>query len=271
MLAPSNSKENTYGWLKDVPGMREWIGDRVIQNLSEAEYTIRNKSFELTVGVKREDIEDDTIGVYAPMFRALGAQVAYSPDEIVFALLPAGFTTKCWDGRPFFDSAHPIKKGVTASNVGTKKLAQSSFEAALAQMQGLKNAAGQPLRVFTGEGERAPLLVVGPTNRSTALSIVGVRTLANGGDNPNYQAARVLVLPELTGPYADMWFLLDTSQPVRPLILQRRKEPEFVALDNPEDPNVFNKKEYVYGYDDRKAAGFGFWQLAYGSDGTTAP
>lgn len=267
MLAPSTTGENSYGWLRDIPGMREWVGDRVIHNISEAEYTIRNRDFELTVGVKRSHIEDDNLGVYRPMFEALGSQVAYSPDELVFGLLPLGFSEKCWDGKTFFATDHPVKKGVTYSNKGTKKLSAANFEAALAQMQSLKNAAGQPLRVFMGEGSSAPLLVVGPTNRATALGIVAMQRLPNGADNPNYQAARVLVLPELTGANADMWFLADTTMPVKPLIFQRRKEPEFVALDNPEDPNVFHKNEYIYGYDDRKAAGFGFPQLMYGSTG----
>ena len=44
--------------------MREWIGDREIQNLSASDYTIKNKDYELTVGVDRNDIEDDTLGIY---------------------------------------------------------------------------------------------------------------------------------------------------------------------------------------------------------------
>ncbi|MDX2008256.1 MAG: Mu-like prophage major head subunit gpT family protein [Meiothermus sp.] len=271
MMAPSSTAENTYGWLKDIPGMREWVGDRVLQNLSEAEYTVRNKPFELTVSVKRDHIEDDNLGVYSPMFSALGSAVAYSPDEIIFDLLIGGFGIKCWDGKSFFAGNHPVKKGVVASNIGSKKLAASSFEEALAQMQGLKNAADQSLRVFMGEGQQAPLLVVSPKYRATARRVVGAEKVNGGEDNVNLGAARIMVLPEMAGVSDDAWFLLDSTFPVKPLIYQQRKAPEFVALDNPDDPNVFHKREYVYGYDDRKAAGFGFWQLAYGSDGTTNP
>lgn len=270
MLAPSATRENSYGFLRDIPGMREWVGDRVIQNLSESDFTIKNRAFEVTVSVKREDIEDDNLGIYRPMFEQLGESVAYSPDEIVFALLPAGFTEKCWDGKPFFATDHPVKKGVTFSNRGTKKLTGASFQEALAQMQSLKNAAGAPLRLFMGTGEAAPLLIVGPKLRATATAVVGLQRLENGSDNPNYQAANVLVLPELTDAYEEYWFLAEVSKPVKPLIFQRRKEPEFVALDNPEDPNVFHKREYIYGFDDRKAAGYSFPQLCWGSDGTTA-
>lgn len=30
------------------------------------------------------------------------------PDELVFALLAAGFTTECYDGQYFFDTDHPV-------------------------------------------------------------------------------------------------------------------------------------------------------------------
>ena len=61
------------------------------------------------------------------------------------------------------------------------------------------------------------------------------------------------------------WFLLDTRRPLKPLLLQVRKEPEFVALNKSTDENVFMRNEYLYGVDDRKNAGFGFWQMAFGS------
>ncbi|NJK43806.1 MAG: head protein [Pleurocapsa sp. SU_196_0] len=267
MEVPSTGSQNDYGWLQDLPGMREWIGEREIKNLASASYTIVNKDFEVTVSVKRNDIEDDQIGVYAPMFRALGENVAYSPDEIVFGLLPLGFTAKGYDKKPFFSDAHPVGKG-TFSNSGKKKLSETAFEAALATMQGQKKSNGQPANVFMGTDDQAPLLVVGPTNRATAQKIVGSKTVNGGDDNPNYGAARILVLPELSGSNEDMWFLLDVSRQVRPLILQRRKQPTFVRKDAATDENVFNRNVLVYGYDDRKNAGYGLWQLAFGSEGT---
>ena len=47
-VVPSTTGEETYAWLGDIPGMREWIGDREIQNLTASDYTVKNKSFELT-------------------------------------------------------------------------------------------------------------------------------------------------------------------------------------------------------------------------------
>lgn len=108
MTVPSSSKENVYAWLKDMPGMREWLGDRVVNQLSADGYRIQNRNFESTVGVKVDDIEDDQYGVYAPMFQKMGENVARHPNELVFELLNAGFTTPCYDGQNFFDTDHPV-------------------------------------------------------------------------------------------------------------------------------------------------------------------
>lgn len=108
MTIPSSSSENVYAWLRDIPGMREWLGDRVINQLSVDGYRIQNKPFESTVAVKRDAIEDDQYGVYAPMFQVMGENAARHPNELVFNLLNAGYSTPCYDGQYFFDADHPV-------------------------------------------------------------------------------------------------------------------------------------------------------------------
>ena len=70
------------------------------------------------------------------------------------------------------------------------------------------------------------------------------------------------------GGAGNPWFLLDLSRFIKPMILQTRRTPRFVALDNPTDQNVFMRDKFVYGVDDRKNVGFALWQLAYGSKDT---
>lgn len=113
----STSKTERYGWLGKLPGVREWIGDRVVHSLAEQDYEIKNKSFELTISVDRDDIEDDTLGTYSPMFREMGESTGAHDDQTVFAGLAGGFTTNCFDGQYFFDVDHPVlgADGVMAS------------------------------------------------------------------------------------------------------------------------------------------------------------
>ena len=64
-VVPSTTASTNYKWLGQIPKMKEWIGEREIQSLSGYDYTIKNKKFELTVSVPREDIEDDQYGIYS--------------------------------------------------------------------------------------------------------------------------------------------------------------------------------------------------------------
>ena len=62
------------------------------------------------------------------------------------------------------------------------------------------------------------------------------------------------------------WFLLDTSRPLRPLIMQTRRGMEFTLFNNARsDEHVFMRNEFIYGVDGRMNAGYGYWQQAYGN------
>ncbi|MCP4469002.1 MAG: hypothetical protein GY813_19930 [Halieaceae bacterium] len=105
---PSTTSQEVYAWLGQTTTFREWIGDRVIQNLKTHDYTIKNKSFENTVGVPREAIEDDNYGIYSPLISQLGQDSANHPGHLLYALLKAGFSSLCYDGQNFFDTDHPV-------------------------------------------------------------------------------------------------------------------------------------------------------------------
>lgn len=117
-LVPSATKTEDYAWLGQWPKLREWIGDRHIKNLQASGYQLTNKKFESSVGVPRDDIEDDTYGVLTPLFSEMGYAAATHPDELVFELLAAGHTTPCYDGQYFFDTDHPVGDGVVSNNLG---------------------------------------------------------------------------------------------------------------------------------------------------------
>lgn len=184
MKQPSSSAQQTYGWLGQFPRMREFVGDRVIQNLAQHDYSIKNRKFELTVGVKRDDIEDDQLGQYNTIAQGLGNEAKIHPDELVFGLLKDGMNQLCYDGQNFLDTDHPV----------------------------------------------------------------GGQSVSNFQDG--------------AGP---LWFLMDTTRPIKPLIYQERSSFEFTNLDQLDDPNVFMREEFLYGTRGRDNAGFGLWQLLQGS------
>jgi phage major head subunit gpT-like protein len=128
MEVPSSTEVERYDWLGDAPGMSEWLTDRTIHSLRSHGFTIRNRDFELTIGVERKKIEDDQQGIYAPWMTRAGESAAQHPDELLFSLLDAGRTTLGYDAVNFFSTLHPYdpnaqRNGVpltgTQSNVNT--------------------------------------------------------------------------------------------------------------------------------------------------------
>ncbi len=107
MTVPSSTAMNEYPRLDDLPGFREWIGDRIAYDLSAQTYIIRNREFEKTISIKRSQMEDDQIGLFATVAGQMGQDAAEFPDQLVFPLLKKGDTTLCYDGQYFFDTDHP--------------------------------------------------------------------------------------------------------------------------------------------------------------------
>lgn len=257
----SQTSQENYKWLGSIPKMREWIGQRQINNLTASDYTIKNRDFELTVSVDRNDIEDDTLGIYHPIVSETGRSAAMYPDDLVFELLTGGFKNKCYDGQPFFSKNHPNGKKQKESNMTNDKLTAESYAKARAEMMSRTDENNKGLGVVPN------LLVVSPKNEATALKILKAEQI-EGSTNVYKDTAELLVVPAIAGEGDDMWFLLDTTRAVKPLIFQERKAADFQSFTKPDDANVFLNKEFIYGVDARGNAGYAFWQMAYASDGT---
>ena len=196
MTVPSVARDETYGWLGQFPQLREWLGgERLMRDLEAHGFTIVNRKFESTVAIRREDFENDRLGVFKPMFAEMGHLARQHPDEMIFPMLKAGFTLPCYDGQNFLDADHPT--------------------------------------------------------RGAAGALVTVSNVQKG-----------------TGP---AWFLMDTSRAIRPIIWQERDAYDFQAITRPNDSHVFMTDEHVYGVRARVNAGFGLWQLAFGSKAALTP
>ena len=265
---PSSGKYNDYAWLSSFPGMKEWVGKKQVKKLSEYTYIIVNKPYEATIAVKRDDIEDDQLGIYATQAQGAGHSAKQWPDELVFGAVNSGFVSKCYDGKAYFATNHPVGKA-NVSNKGTKKLSAASQAAALASygaartaLMSMKDEDGRPLNVMPN------VLLVPPALEAVANTLINSERLQDGEANLYKGTAKVVLAPWLTS--ADAWFLLDTTKPLKPFIYQPRKKPVFVQQTTVESDAVFMEGEFKFGAEARGAAGYGHWQLAYGSDGTVA-
>ena len=106
-IVPSSTSKEVYPWLGQTTKFREWVGDRVKQGLATHGFTIVNKHFEDTVTINADEFEDDSYGIYAPMFEQLGQDATMHPDILTWKLCKAGISSLCYDGQYFFDTDHP--------------------------------------------------------------------------------------------------------------------------------------------------------------------
>lgn len=266
MKVPSTGSQNDYAWLSKFPRMQKWIGEKQVKSLAAHKYAIVNDDYEATVEVDRNDIEDDTLGIYGPQAQMAGESAKMLPEEIVMELVNRGFSETCFDGQPFFDTDHPAIDAdgseISVANRSYKKLeistfalAQASYGAARTAMRKFKDDEGRPL------GIKPNVLLVPPALEDTANTLMTVDRLEDGKPNPYKGTATVIVSDHITNDV--QWFLLDTTKAVKPFIYQERKAPKFVSQTDMNADDVFSRKKYKFGVEARAAGGYGFWQLAY--------
>lgn len=267
MRAPSTAGAEVYHWLGALPGMRELLGEAVVQNLTASNWTISNKEWEMTVEVGQKEIERDSYGLYNPLMQAMGQSAAEHPDELSANLLINGFTANDYTGGPFFSATHKHRVGgaVTFNNLGTKKFSADNFATARAAIKGLTNEHGRPMNLGNNL-----LLIVSPTYEKTARDTVIADTAANGASNTNKGTANLLVWPRLAGS-PHKWFLLDVGSPIKPIIFQDEKAVQLLTTANGMTTEaLLATHKYLYQAYGRYNAGYGLPHLAWGSTGADA-
>ena len=265
MKVPSGSSQNDYTWLSRFPKMIKWLGSKTVKVLKAFTYTVINDDYEATVEVDRNDIEDDNLGIYAPMAKEAGFSSKQLPDELDAELKNDAFTNLCYDGQYFYDTDHSVagasvsNKGTAALSAATKTLVAASYGAARLAIMNFKDDEGRPLGLIPN------ILEVPPALEATAKLICNNQKLEDDKPNPYVGTAEVLVNPRLTS--STKWMLHVTNRPLKPFIYQERKSPAFVQQTNPDTEDVFMRKKFKFGAEARAAGGYGLWQLSYGSTG----
>jgi len=271
---PSTSDSETYAWLGAVPSVREFIDERQIKAMSQYTYSIKNKTWESTLGVERAAIEDDKWGQIKIRIQGLARACVKHQESLVFGMFLNGFTTTCYSGDYFFADTHTDASPTSAGdNKNTAALTALNLQAAITQMRKFTNDVGDPLDVVPDT------LIVPPDLEWTAREILNSAYNADATSAHQYSqfASNQLqgALDLIVSPYVmdtagapasanSNWYLACTKGPVKPIILQNRMGIEFTALEATSE-NGFMRDMYAYGIRARYNVGFGPWQMAVGS------
>lgn len=261
MDVPSSTALNTYGWMARLGAMRKWVGERVVNNMRSYVYQLLNEAYEFTIGVLRDDIDDDQIGIYAPLASNMGFVTKKWRDQLVKIAIQAGTSQVTFDGVAFFATNHPLSGTSQANLFTTTALTAANLAIVLAAMQSIKGEDGEMIN----NGRWT--LIVPPQLEKIARETVNTQLIANAAgtaavSNVLQNIVDLMVVPEL-GNEPTVWYLAQLDGPIKPIVFQKRKDPERVAKTDAKDDNVFWKREYIWGVDARGAAGYGpWWKMA---------
>lgn len=268
-------------YLDTIPGMREFLGDRMYTDLSAKMSDIYFREFQGGVSVKQTEFDDmaNTVGVYGPAFSALAVNATWHPDVLLWETIMKGFsyrsTTENPDGKAFFATDHPWQ-GSTVSNYNAAlpwTADGSAFNTARQQLRNIIAYRGQDPNTADinaiqnvympfGEFDSLELEVLCPPSIEYSVK----KVLANekndfGADNVYYNDASYRVSSLLP---SNTWILYVKNLPIKPWVVGIREEPKLQSFTAPNDYNVQQQKLYKWSIDYRAAAGYGLWQLAVG-------
>ena len=269
MVVNSRTAIEKYPIMFLLSTMRQWIGDRVVQDIEGNVLALENGDYEHTIGVLRNDIEDDQLGMYTPLFTKMGQDAENLWGKLAMDAMVANGN---WiDGAAFFGTTRKFGAN-TIANYVTSALSSTTYGTARTAMMSYMGHNDQPLGIMPN------LLVVGPKMEATAKKIVDSEKLVESyaadtddatllnhvaGPNPYYKTATVLVHPDLVGTRDDYWFLLATTGVVKPVIVQKRKVGALVRWDTDEAECVKTKNRNEYGLHYRGAAALTLPPYAY--------
>jgi phage major head subunit gpT-like protein len=246
-------------WVAALGKMREWLGERQVRDVVAKNFTLTPKHYEHTIGMKQDDIDDDTLNQYGPQIRLIAAGALRELDAAASGVLDSN--SACYDGQPLIDDSHPAFGPYAAfdNKNGTGALSADATGygyvlTGMGMMAGFADAEGRSL------GLSAKALVVPNALRYVAQALV--ESPFKVGTTSDYNALsglKVVVLPGLTD--ATNWYLVDTDALVPPVIRGIRKMPEYKE----DDTSLFKTGEVFFGVDGRWGVMPGFPQAIVGS------
>ena len=254
-----------YEWLSNLPQMREWRGSKHIEAVRGNNYKVENTPWEGTIEIPQRNLQHNNLGAYRALMEGLSNIARALPERLVLEALTAGFAEKCYDGKAFYATDHPLREDDTFSNKGTAAFAIDTQDNIIASL-GAGFTALASMLDFSGEPlDYTPdVLVVPPALEAKARVAEMSERLEDGKVNPYRGRFKCVVSNRLKT--ATEWHLLVTMGGIKPFLLQTLEEPMVTMLGMDSD-HYFDTKRVRISAEADMAAGYTLPQLAYASTG----
>ncbi|WP_437958587.1 Mu-like prophage major head subunit gpT family protein [Sorangium sp. So ce119] len=292
---PSNTLTEIYEWQLSTARIHN-LGlegaNKVYADLVSQQFSITNQYWGESLKLSKQKIKDNKYELAAQWASDIGKAGAYHPQRQIVRLMRQGKTAKCYDGRPFFDTAHPYNPfdsgAGTYSNLFTENEAGDPFDlnaANLAEAYAYIESVCQPDGV-TPRYLEGSQLIVPPQKRLVAGTLTGAKTITDptnstGGasaDNilanqSDYSFVTPIVAPEFkVEPH--VWYIAvpivsDEEAPMRgAMVFQEREAFVLSTYTDMTDADLARVNQFEWNYEGRNEAQYGDPFLLYRFEGT---
>lgn len=286
---PVGTEQWVSGWIGMLDKLRVWQGPRITRTPAPQTYLVPIQPFELTEGIDKFKLQDDTYGIYYPIIQHMGEQGKKWPDYQIRDLIRGiGFWTGAFqngtDGLTHWNSAHAVdfydaSKGTYPNDYGAAgtsingvtvggTFSTNAFNTIWEDMASRKSESGEAFGLL-------PDVTMGPPQLKAAMVTIlqsqfyappqmgglGSGSGANAAfvgamDNPLKGWTDVLVNPDFAGdPVA--WYMLCCNKVIKPFSWLLREAPVMTPRINPDDPVVFDTHTFLFGTEARGAPAWG--------------
>lgn len=270
MRIQSDQALETYAWLGDAPGLREFIGGRQPAELRENGFVISNKDYEGSIAIKSKDMRRDKLGMINIRVNQLADRANDHPAKLLSKLIIDGESTPCYDGQYYFDTDHQedasgaqsndLTSGATTPAKPTADEFGDAIVGAIAAIYGFKDSKGEPMN----QSATKFTVMVPTTLMAPALKAV-TALLGTGGVSATLPSLKqyfdVTVVPNPRLTWTTKFATFRTDDAAKSFILQEESIPDVIALGEGTEYEQLHK-EQLFGVDWTGNVGYGFWQNA---------
>lgn len=265
----SNTKVEPYAMAGFIPQPRLFLDERSIQTVRDFTFNVTNNEYELSLAIKRADIEDDQTGTIMMRIREAAEVWAQYKDYLFTQLIANGATSgyNGFDGTTFYADTHTAIGGsgtfdnnlgldCASASVPTSAELATMIADAKAKMYKFNNDQGYP---FNALALRQLRLVVPPTWESACAELKGASIYPSAAGTAS--RSNVFqnwfdydVTPFLSGDTIAAFNAVGAVR--KPFIYQQRTELEIQVLDSPDMLALHNallilcRQRFVFAYGD---------------------
>lgn len=253
---PSNSTQEKYGFLGDVPEVKEWIGDKTFGNLEGYDYTLVNKDYYTGIGIDRNEIEDDQMGIVRPRIQMMVQRIRQYQGKLIANLIINGASNNAYDSNAFFSNRTSPNDNLLSGTGTTIAQIQADIYSARAAMMKFQSDTGEVLG-FLMDTIVCPPELEGKMFEAvySASGVTASDTASNTANPINTWIQNVIVLPNASD--ANDWYGFATGFPLKPFFYQDRKSPVPVL----DEGQVKRNRHLGFSAEMRGAAGYGMFHM----------